>query len=97
MCIPPAAEFKIAGRYPTRIGVMGWTSVGSVGEVDAAGEYFYDSDTGYYYLYVQHICRRNTVSLLSLEEFAMLCNGWRARLGCCKVMGWCRFSNQTKH
>jgi hypothetical protein len=97
MCIPPAAEFKIAGRYPTRIGVMGWTSVGSVGEVDAAGEYFYDSDTGYYYLYVQHICRRNTVSLLSLEEFAMLCNGWRARHGCCKVMGWCRFSNQTKH
>ena len=68
MCIPPAAEFKIAGKYPTRIGVMGWTSVGSVGEVDAAGEYFYDSDTGYYNLYVQHICRRNTVSLLSLEQ-----------------------------
>jgi hypothetical protein len=49
MCVHPAAEFKIAGRYPTRLGVMGWTSVGSVGEVDAAGEYFYDSDTGYYY------------------------------------------------
>jgi len=49
MCVHPAAEFKIAGRYSTRLGVMGLTSVGYVGEVDAAGEYFYDSDTGYYY------------------------------------------------
>jgi hypothetical protein len=24
MCVHPAAEFKIAGRYPTRLGVMGW-------------------------------------------------------------------------
>ena len=49
MCVHPAAEFKIAGWYPTRLGVMGWTSVGFVGEVDADGEYFYDLDTWYYY------------------------------------------------
>ncbi|XP_052080396.1 cell surface hyaluronidase-like [Mytilus californianus] len=49
VCIPSDASFRVFG------GMVKWAAVDSLSDVDAIGDYFYDSDTGYLAVFLSDV------------------------------------------